>query len=442
METVGQTRTSSASDELRSLVATELERILASEYFRTSKQAERLLRYLVAHSLEEQEEQLRERVIGEKVFGRPPKYDSNSDSIVRVWANHLRKRLSQYYAAEAHSSGIRFGMHPGSYRVEFHPVVAEHVPVAVAAPIITGTTEASAETVAQKPRRRQPVVWILGLAVILAFVCGWLAWQNVQLRARPAVAGLQPPLGLLWSRMFSGQQPTEIVFADSSLSLFQDLLRRPVSLQDYIRHNYLLMPGDSPNKHALEVLMTRRYTSTADIDILRRTLPIAGMENAHMDAIFARDFSPNDLKQRNVILVGSKRSNPWAEPFEQQMNFRFEYDDTRNVGRLVNVHPQAGEPQSFTAERPVDEMTESFGLVAFLPNLEKTGNVLMISGLGMQGTLAGGELVTDPELFQRVVNLFGLKPGGSLPYFEAVLKSEMMGSTVHGFKIVAWRRVK
>jgi len=54
----------------------ELERILASEEFRNSKQAERLLRYLVANSLEEHDEQLRERIIGEKIFGRRPKYDS------------------------------------------------------------------------------------------------------------------------------------------------------------------------------------------------------------------------------------------------------------------------------------------------------------------------------------------------------------------------------
>jgi hypothetical protein len=411
------------------MVASELERILSSEYFRTSKQAERLLRYLVAHSLDDQEEQLRERVIGEKVFGRLPKYDSNADSIVRVWANHLRKRLSQYYLAEPHSSGIRFDMRPGTYRVEFHPVVAGIPPLLPEPP----QPEAAA-------RRINPIFWVAAIAVVLAVLCGGLAWQNAQLRAWHAAAGPKPPLGLLWSRMFGPQQTTEIVFADSSFSLFQDLLHRPVSLQDYLRHNYLLMSADSPDKRALELIMNRRYTSTADLDILRRALPLAELAGGRMDAIFARDLPPDDLKKRNVILVGSKHSNPWIEPFEPQMNFRFEYDDARGIASLVNVHPRSGEPASFNAGRPVEDLTESFGLVAFLPNLERTGNVLMIAGLGMQGTLAGGELVTDPGLFRQVVSRLGVKPTGELPYFEIVLKAEMMGSTVHGFKIVAWRR--
>jgi len=33
-----------------------------------------------------------------------------------------------------------------------------------------------------------------------------------------------------------------------------------------------------------------------------------------------------------------------------------------------------------------------------------------------------------------------LKSGAALPYFEIVLKAEMIGDTVHGFKIVASRR--
>jgi len=433
METVGHPRASAAREELRMLVATELEHILASEFFRTSKQGERLLRYLVAQSLDDQEEYLRERAIGEKVFGRPPKYDSNADSIVRVWANHLRKRLAQYYLSDPRPSGIRFDMRPGSYRVEFHPVVAETPAEVPAKPASAPRT----------PFSRPSLTTLLGtLASALAVICGWLLWQNAQLRTRPAVAGPRPPLNLLWSRMSSQDQTTEIVLADSNLSLFQDILNRSVSLQDYLHHNYLLIPGDSPQKHALDLIMNRRYTSTADVDILRRTLPLAEMEHGRIDPVFARDFSADDLKKRNVILVGSRRSNPWVEPFEPQMHFRFEYDDARKIGSLVNVHPLAGEPATFTTQRPVEEMSESFGLLAFMPNLEHTGNVLIVAGLSMQGTLACGELVTNADLFRQVVDLFQVKSGAPLPYFEIVLKAEMIGNTVHSFKIVASRRLE
>jgi hypothetical protein len=87
----------------------------------------------------------------------------------------------------------------------------------------------------------------------------------------------------------------------------------------------------------------------------------------------------------------------------------------------------------------MDETSESYGLLAFQPNLAHTGSVLLIAGLGMQGTLAAGELATSPELFKQVVDALGAQGRHALPYFEVVLKAEMMGSTVHGFKLVAWR---
>jgi hypothetical protein len=433
METVGGTRSTGISEELRGMVTEELSHVLVSESFRNSKQAEKLLRYLVSHSLDEDEEGLRERAIGEKVFGREPKYDSNSDSIVRVWANHLRKRLAQYYLAEGSNSGLRFAIRPGSYRVEFHSQVRE-----MPAPV-------PLQTVAVEVKTREPVApvrpwpWALAMAytvtAVLALGCGWLTFQNSQLRSRLHEPKVQAPLNLLWSRMFGGKQATQIVLADSNLSLFQDLLGKPVTLQDYVRHSYLLMgPG---NQKALSLLMMRRYTSLADVDVLQRTLLLQEAESGRLEVIFARDFSPDDLKTRNVILVGSRRANPWVEPFEAQMNFRFDYSGSGGMAAIVNTQPKAGERARYFNTGPVEEIKESYGLLAFQPNLAHTGNAVIIAGLGMEGTLAAGELATNSDLFKQVVSLLGSR--GELPYFEVLLKAEMVGSSVHGFKIVAWR---
>ena len=62
MGIVGTSKTGALSAELRAAVAQELERVIASEYFRNSKQAERLLRYLVANSLEDQDERCRHQL--------------------------------------------------------------------------------------------------------------------------------------------------------------------------------------------------------------------------------------------------------------------------------------------------------------------------------------------------------------------------------------------
>jgi hypothetical protein len=434
METIsGSSSNPALSEEFRGIVAEELARVLASESFRNSKQAERLLRYLVSHSLDEDDEGLRERAIGERIFGREPKYDSNSDSIVRVWANHLRKRLAQYYAAEGQNTKLRFAVRPGSYRVEFQPQVLEMPPAVQAVPL----EKQPAEVIVPVRSGPSKLFAACVLAAVLALACGWLVFQNSQLRGRLRAPQLQPPLNLLWSRMFGGKQATQIVLADSSLSLFQDLLGKPVSLQDYARHRYLPAGDAQADQKTLSLLMMRRYTSLADVDVLRRTLLLQGPESNRLEVVFARDFAPDDLKSRNLILVGSKRANPWVEPFEAHMNFRFDYNSSTGIGRIVNTHPKAGEPATYFNEGPARQINQSYGLLAFQPNLAHTGNALIIAGLGMEGTLAAGELATNPDLFKQIVTLFASR--GELPYFEVLLKAEMVGSTVHGFKVVAWR---
>ena len=425
-----ESHSTAISGDIRARIMAELEKILASEPFRNSKQAERMLRYLVAHSLEEDEEGLRERAIGERVFGRPPKYDSNADSIVRVWANHLRKRLAQYYQGEGSGSSLRFAIPPGSYRVEFR---VETVTPAAPAP----ASEPPAE-IRDTPKPVRPVALplVLAVAAVLALACGWLALENSRLRRQLREHTPQPPLSLLWSRMFNGKQATQIVLADSNLSLFQDLVGKTVSLQDYVRHNDLILSADASDRRAFTLLMARRYTSMADVDLVRRTLLLQDPESARSEIVFARDFAADDLKRRNVVLVGSKRSNPWVQPFEDQLNFRFDYD-AQGGGRILNTHPKPGEPAGFTNAGPRESASESYGLLAFQPNLAHNGNALIIAGLGMEGTLAAGEFATNADLFKQVVNLLGNPT--ELPYFEVVLKAEMVGSSVHGFKLVAWR---
>src|SRR5579863_1377578 len=74
-----------------------LAEILASNPFRTSKQSQELLRYIVDQTLSGHGHLLKERVIGAEVFGRRPDYDTNADPVVRARAAEVRKRLALYY---------------------------------------------------------------------------------------------------------------------------------------------------------------------------------------------------------------------------------------------------------------------------------------------------------------------------------------------------------
>ncbi|MBZ5562571.1 MAG: hypothetical protein LAP13_09125 [Acidobacteriia bacterium] len=100
-----------------SAVRAHLDHVLASSAFRGTKRSQEFLRYVVEKKLVGRAEELKERSIALEVFHRPSSYDPSVDSIVRVNANDIRKRLAEYYVDS--DSEIRIQLPPGSYVPEF-----------------------------------------------------------------------------------------------------------------------------------------------------------------------------------------------------------------------------------------------------------------------------------------------------------------------------------
>jgi TolB-like protein/Tfp pilus assembly protein PilF len=75
----------------------------------------RFLRIAVERTLSGQTDQLKEFSIGHDVFDRGDDYDPRTDSIVRVEARRLRKKLRTYYEAEGLLDKIVIQLHPGKY---------------------------------------------------------------------------------------------------------------------------------------------------------------------------------------------------------------------------------------------------------------------------------------------------------------------------------------
>src|ERR1700747_2619568 len=92
---------------------------------------------------------------------------------------------------------------------------------------------------------------------------------------------------------------------------------------------------------------------------------------------YAREVTLDDLKQSNVILLGSVGANPWVELFQKDLNFRFE--PQRNEDRTIirNIHPMAGEKPFYETDQ-TDPARTTFGVIAVTSNLDGTGHVLLI----------------------------------------------------------------
>jgi hypothetical protein len=116
-DSVGQ---SHAGGLLDSEAVRALGNALNSPQFINSPRAGRFLRYIVEAALSGSESGLKEYVLGIEVFDRSGKsFDPRIDTIVRVEAVKLRKRLREYYRGPGRSDPIIIEMPPGAYRPVF-----------------------------------------------------------------------------------------------------------------------------------------------------------------------------------------------------------------------------------------------------------------------------------------------------------------------------------
>lgn len=101
-------------------VQAELNRLLESPAFRTSKRCREFLAYIIEHTLRGPAGALKERSIGVELFQLSQDFDTGQHTIVRVTANEVRKKLAQHYHAENGSyHPVRIDLPPGSYSAAF-----------------------------------------------------------------------------------------------------------------------------------------------------------------------------------------------------------------------------------------------------------------------------------------------------------------------------------
>jgi len=96
-------------------VQEQVNHILVSPEFRRSTRLQRFLRLAVDRSLAGEIDQLKEYIVGREVFDRGADYDPSVDSIVRVEAQRLRRKLREYYHTHGRKDPILITFQLGSY---------------------------------------------------------------------------------------------------------------------------------------------------------------------------------------------------------------------------------------------------------------------------------------------------------------------------------------
>ena len=356
------------------LIRAELERILASPSFRTAKRSQDFLRYIVTNALEGKTEFLKERAIGASVFEREPDYDTGGDSIVRVKASELRKRLALYYQDSGSDSTVQIQMPAGSYSPEFRWIAA-------GAPV---------------PKRR-PWQW-LALATLLLLV-GATVWFLPR--------GASSKLDEFWKPVLQDARPVvlcvahPVVYHVSGPSLPADRTSWPKTLSTD--------------------LLTRdpdHYVGLGDAFALAQLNSYFKGRGKATDVRIGNDVSFADLRQGPVVLIGAF-TNQWTMQMTRDLRFVFDH-----VGGDAVLRDQQNAEQYW--RRSTGE-TGDYVLVSRVFD-SKTGNLIITAaGIGHLGTQMAGEFLTRPDLFAAM--LADAPPDWARRNAQWVLRGEIIGRT-------------
>jgi len=97
----------------------ELQAVLDSGIFNRAPNLAQVLTYVCTQYFEGAAQQIKEYNIAVEALGRPAAFDQKRDSIVRVEAHRLRKRLREYYETDGVGHPVRIEIPPGQYAPRF-----------------------------------------------------------------------------------------------------------------------------------------------------------------------------------------------------------------------------------------------------------------------------------------------------------------------------------
>ncbi|MFP5206926.1 MAG: hypothetical protein ACLGSH_16360 [Acidobacteriota bacterium] len=381
------------------LVEEALTELLKSTPFRSSKQSQQLLCYIVKQTLANNGELLKERIIGIEVFGRRTDYDTSADPIVRSRATEVRRRLAQYYMGEGIHAPIRIEINPGSYHASFSTLRKPegHSP-------LNGSTEAALLGISvvseapsaipegsvpfcepiKKPRfriHRSTALWGTAALLLVTLALSW--WFDVS------------PIDQFWGPLFKGSKPL------------------------------LIYTGSVQVRDATFVISGDLFATVKVADLMSRRRQI-------FDTRTGQEATFEDFRQVPAVLIGCL-NNQWALLLNDGLQF-----DCKVVNSVPMIEERIGGHRQWTTVYSKDGKVETDYAVVSRLALSNTGQpLIVIAGIADSGTRAAAEFITNPE---RVKQLALIAPKGwESKNLQFVLQTKVVNGIPSTSTIVADR---
>lgn len=351
----------------RDSVLRELDRILRSPLFRSSKRNPALLKYIVEQTLDGRGEALKERTLGVEVFGRDPDYDTNLDHVVRTAAGEVRKRLAQYYMQKGAHDEIRIEVPSGSYVAQFHLV-----------------RKASAPAPAEEKRAHWWKGRIARLLLTGSLAANAVLISVLVLRTFRDASTLEK----FWDPVFAGNHPVLICVGLQHGSGVAS--NQPIENQPAAENGVVSLRRDP--------LMRGVYM--ADLLALSRVAAYVGGRNARFRVTDPASTSFSDLGDGPTILIGFS-NNTWTTRISEPLRYGFVVNKANRTFGIRDKRNPDGANWVWSSD-PAAETTKDYAIVSRLLDRRVEQVVVMVAGLGPHGTEAAGQFITDPDQIKKL----------------------------------------
>jgi hypothetical protein len=378
-------------------VREQLARILANPLFKHSRHYPALLRYVVEQTLEGRSAFLKERALGIEVFGRESDYDTNLDPVVRTSASEVRKRLAQYYHEEAHAAEFRIDLPLGSYIPDFRfqePPPAPPEPVF--SPLMPAPPPAAAPIRVWSPFRIGAIFAVLLLIGV-------------------AAADLRPhasPVDRFWGPIWAGNDPVMLCIS----AMFD-----PTS------------PPRPESPSYLDIMREDRM-AFADAMTMSRLAGIIQENHRKLDIRRSTDFNLADFRKGPTILIGAY-NNPWTMRLSDQLRYTFQRDHGSKEGFIGDRQNPSKPLWHHNPYQPYSQIFQDWAIVSRFVDSRTEQMVVIVAGMGKDGTAAAGEFVTDPRYLQMLADR--APKGWERKNLQVVLNTEVINGNVGPPRIVA-----
>jgi hypothetical protein len=339
----------------------EVQRVLHSPQFRRTPKLQRFLKLVCDYYFQNRAQEINEFLIATQAFGKGPAFDPSQDSLVRVQAREVRRRLREHYQTDGKASRLVLDIPLGHYIPGFTIIETEQP---------------------EKSSRPFKASWImLGATALVCILALFLTdRERRQLLGASALAAARsapaqtPLLSRFWNRFLDSDAPTLLVLSNPDVG---ECKPSPPAADGYAR---MVASDGSP--------CPDEYTGMGEAVALHLVTNLFKSAKQTLIVKQSRMVNADDIKRYNLILLGGKSVNAW----------------TRRLGDDLSLQPETDLAQRYDTvfDQKTNELIRDRAIIALRKHATTGHWLLFLYGKHSQGTQAAAEASSNERFLSQL----------------------------------------